>query len=273
MNEKLIKRIIIPSYIQFVICIAFWVCSGIGLIKTQKTLIFLMLVVLTFCCISIILTVIVIDRFYVMNIQENLENLEKLNLKLRTQRHEYLNEMQIVYGLLEIQEYEEAVKYLRPMYEDIAKVGKALKTARPAVNALLYSKSELAKSKNITMFIEISSDLAEIKLLQWDLCKILANIIDNAITVLEEDDNTKDKKIHVQISENSGEYIILIYNNGPVIPKEKLPQIFKRGYTSKKEEGHGLGLGIVKDIVDANGGVIEVSSRPEKTSFSVCIPK
>ena len=40
--------------------------------------------------------------------RESMENLEKLNSKLREQRHDYLNQMQIVYGLLELEEYEES---------------------------------------------------------------------------------------------------------------------------------------------------------------------
>ena len=66
--------------------------------------------------------------------------------------------MQVVYGLLELEEYEEAVKYLRPVYADIAKVGKALKTSKPAVNALLSSKMEKAEKQEIQLFVEVSSD-------------------------------------------------------------------------------------------------------------------
>lgn len=272
MNSKLIRGITIPSYVQLVICACFWCGVGFGLFKVNEPLVLVLFTLVTVCSAVVILMAIMIDRFYLNNIHESLDNLDRLNNKLRTQRHEYLNEMQVVYGLLEIGEYEDARDYLKPIYDDIASVGKALKTSKPAVNALLQAKMELAKSKDIKFFIEVSSDISGVKLEQWDLCKILANIIDNAITALE-GWNIQDKQVHVHITENVVNYIFTIYNNGPVIPKDKLPHIFKNGYTSKKEEGHGLGLGIVKSIVDSNKGTIDVESVTGKTSFVITLPK
>ena len=291
MNKKLLKRILWASYVEFVLILLFWITVGLRFIKIEQTVVYAAMALLTICGSVVVISAVMLDRFYFRNIQESLDNLEKLNMKLRSQRHEYLNEMQVVYGLLEIGEYEEAVNYLKPVYTDIAKVNKALKTAKPAVNALLQSKLEVAGSKGIEFFIEVSSTLENIKVEQWDLCKILGNIIDNAITALIADKahetpevaqvsgegaspaNVKNKQIHVQISENQNSYVFVIYNNGPKIPADKINLIFKRGYTSKNEEGHGLGLSIVKDIVTDNKGTINVSSTYTKTAFEINIPK
>ncbi len=273
MSKKFFRRIIIPCYIQFAICVTFWLFIGFNINVPDRTFVYVIMMLVTICTIIVMLSAIIMERLYISDVQNSLNVLEQLNAKLREQRHEYLNEMQVVYGLLEIEEAEEAFNYLKPVYEDISRVGKALKTSKPALNALLYSKMELAKSKNINLCVEVSSDLKQVNIPQWDMCKIFANIIDNAITALEEDKEQKNKKITVQISENAGEYLFIITNNGPVIPKEKIQQIFKNGFTSKLGEGHGLGLGIVKDIVDEHKGVIEVSSEIGRTSFGVCIPK
>lgn len=273
MSKKFFRRIIIPCYIQFAICVIFWLCVGFGVSVPEETVIYVIMMLVTICSVIIMLSAIITERLYISDVQNSLSALEQLNVKLRKQRHEYLNEMQVVYGLLEIDEPDEALKYLKPVYEDVSRVGKALKTSKPALNALLYSKMELAKSKNINLCVEVSSDLKHVNIPQWDMCKIFANIIDNAITALEEDKEQENKKISVQISENAGEYLFIISNNGPVIPREKIPQIFKNGFTSKLGEGHGLGLGIVRDIVDEYNGVIEVSSEINRTSFGVCIPK
>lgn len=273
MNKKIFRRIMIPCYVQFAICIVFWMCVGCGISAPKETVIYIIMTLVTICSVIIMMSVIITERLYISDVQDSLSALEQLNTKLRKQRHEYLNEMQVVYGLLEVNEPDEALKYLKPVYEDISRVGKALKTSRPALNALLYSKMEQAKKKDISLSVEVSSDLKHMNIPQWDMCKIFANIIDNAITALEDYDEQENKKINVQISENSGEYLFIISNNGPVIPKEKIQQIFKNGYTSKRGEGHGLGLGIVRDIVDEYNGVIEISSKINRTSFGVCIPK
>lgn len=271
MNNRLIRRILIPSYIQFFLCIIFWIGAGIQAFIIESTGLYVLMALLMFCSISIILSAFMLDRFYLNNIRGSLSDLEKLNMKLRAQRHEYLNEMQVVYGLLELGEFEEARTYLKPVYTDIAKVSKALKTAKPAVNALLQAKMEAAAKQGVELFVEVSSNLAEVGIEQWDLCKVLANLIDNALAAVSV--NSAEKHVRVQIGENENAYLFGIYNNGPKIPKEKQELIFKKGYSSKKEEGHGLGLGIVKEIVTAAKGTIRVTSHEEKTSFEVLLPK
>ena len=47
---------------------------------------------------------------------ETIDNLSRLNDKLRMDRHDYLNQLQIVYGLMELEEYDEMNSYLRKVY-------------------------------------------------------------------------------------------------------------------------------------------------------------
>ena len=124
-----------------------------------------------------------IDRYKAA--AETIDNLEGLNMKLRSQRHDYINQLQVVYGLLEIGEYEEARSYLKPIFNDMMKVGKALKTRIPAVNALLMAKMQTAEARGIDMYVEVKSDLKNICVEGWELCKVMSNIIDTAITAEE----------------------------------------------------------------------------------------
>ena len=78
---------------------------------------------------------------------------------------------------------------------------------------------------------------------------------------------------HVILWEDVSSIYLTVYNNGPMISKDKQALIFKRGYTSKKGEGHGFGLVIVKDIIVEANGSIEVESKENKTSFCVKLPK
>lgn len=270
-NRQLLKRIQYPAYIQFFIGILFWIGAGADLFGGLHVSVYILMLLLLVCNISIILSVFLLDKFYLDNLRESFVNLESLNLKLRSQRHEYLNEMQVVYGLLELGEYREAYQYLKPVYEDIAKVGKALKTAKPAVNALLQAKMEYAEKHGVVLYVEVSSDLAGLTMEQWDLCRILGNLIDNAITAVSF--NEGEKSVHIYIHETENNYCLGVYNNGPIIPENKRELIFKKGYSSKKEEGHGLGLGIVLDIVTKAGGTILLESKEGKTEFEVILPK
>ena len=269
--KKIFVRLKSACYVMFFLTIVFWICAGAGIFWVSNPAFYIFMGLLLLCEIIILLYIILLDRFYFNEVNEILSNLEKLNEKLRTQRHEYLNEMQVVYGLLELDEYEEARRYLKPVYTDIATTNKALKTKRPAVNALLAAKIETAKLSNALLYIEINSNLENLKMKQWDFCKIIGNLIDNAITAVSS--NEESRNIHVILWEDTANTYLTVYNNGPMISKEKQALIFKKGYTSKKGEGHGFGLGIVKDIIEQANGNIEVESKENKTSFFVTLPK
>lgn len=205
-------------------------------------------------------------------LRDVIKDLEALNSKLREQRHDYLNHLQVIYGLMELEEYEEARSYMEPVYKDILKVSKALKTSHPAINALLQAKMQVAEEHHIDMFLEIKSNLKDIPLEPWELCKVIANIIDNGIRALGEKEDD-DKRIYIDISENVEQYTIHIYNNGPQIPSYYLRDIFAEGFTTKSEEGHGMGLYITKSILEKVNGTIEAASRKDKTYFSIELPK
>ncbi len=188
---------------------------------------------------------------------ECLQDLEELNTTLRAQRHDYLNHFQVIYGLMELEEYEEARKYLSPVFKDIMKAGRALKTAQPAVNALLQAKWQAAEEQGIEVYLEVRSDLRQLPMEAWNLCKILANIIDNAIYVLKgqageaqpEEAQSREaqagekhmeasdsSKLWLQITEEQDKYYFTIANNGPMIPIPMQEKIFRQGVTTKQGE-------------------------------------
>jgi signal transduction histidine kinase len=69
--------------------------------------------------------------------------------------------------------------------------------------------------------------------------------------------------------------IVQFEDNGPGLAAEQLPYIFDAFHQSKSDNaGHGLGLAVVKAIVQAHGGRVSVKSSPEQGSvFTVRIPR
>lgn len=205
------------------------------------------------------------------NLIDTVNYLEGLNKTLKAQRHDYLNHIQVIYSLMELEEFEEAKKYIEPVYKDIVKVSKALKTSEPAVNALLQAKLQVAEKNNIDMELDIKSDLKNLAMEPWEFCRVLGNIIDNAIFVLRF--KTDNRYMLVELSEDMENIKVNISNNGARIPKEMLQNIFKAGFTTKGDKGEGMGLAIVKELVDTFYGTVHVTSTEEKTSFEILIPK
>lgn len=119
--------------------------------------------------------------------------------------------------------------------------------------------------------MEVKSDLKHIPMEGWELCKVLSNIIDNGIRGLKQ--IGEPRRLHIDIAEGLEHYYFYIYNNGPCIRQEDFSQIFKEGYSTKKEEGHGMGLYIVKRILEEVDGVITVEFKESKTCFTITLPK
>ena len=213
-----------------------------------------------------------VTRYQKQNYEDMLQALEAQNLKLREQRHDYLNQVQIVYGLLELEEYEEADRYMKTIYEDITKISRVLKTSKPAVNALLQAKIGAAEQKDIDFALSVHTQLEALPLESWEFCKILSNLIDNAITAVDQE-KPEERHIYLRLDEDQTQYQVYISNTGPMITPEQKKLLFRPGYTTKTQEGHGMGLAIVSDIVKTCSGSIQVNSDEKQTAFTVAIPK
>lgn len=227
-------------------------------------------VVLMICLVQIIMMHEKLRRQYTALV-ESYYDLQTLNGELRSQRHDYLNHLQIVYGMMELEEYDELHDYLEPVYKSMMKTGKAIRTSIPAVNALLMAKMGTAEDCGIDFYVEVKSELRNFKVEPWELCKVLSNLLDNAITALEEQKGNR--KMMLDVNEDRKNFLFAVSNNGPPIPYEKVSTIFRPGFSTKKEEGHGMGLAIVTDILKENNGVIEVESNENETVFTVRFAK
>lgn len=269
--KKIVTALMILNALQFLMGMIIWIGEGSKEAREVNIFVLLPVGLILLSSLSTIIGLYFAGRYKYNYIDESIKDLEELNTKLRAERHDYLNHFQVIYGLMELEEYEEAQKYLEPVFKDILKVSKALKTAQPAINALLQAKIETSEKLGIDLYLEIQTDLKNLLLEPWNLCKVLANIIDNSIAAVSI--NGGNKSIHIEMREDSCWYEFAIYNNGPQITDEQMKSLFRQGYTTKSDTGHGMGLFIVSKIVEENKGTIGVESDENKTTFVLKLPK
>lgn len=189
--------------------------------------------------------------------------LEELNGTLRAQRHDFMNHLQVVYSLLELEEYEAAGEYIERVYGDIQKVSRALKTAHPAINALLAAKLSDCEERGIKVEMTIDTAWQTLPVPGWEMCRVLGNLIDNGMDALSD---TPQARMQIELHEDLHSYSFRIANNGPRIPDTLMERIFISGF-STKSSGRGMGLAIVKDILEQHGGKIELTSDDQGTAF------
>lgn len=272
-TKKIIRILLVINSLQLAAGLLAWGYVGKMSLKSSNYTVFAAMGLMLFSSMIILVGLYLAFRSRDNRFEEIIRDLEELNTTLRSQRHDYLNHFQVIYGLMELDEYEEARKYLQPVFKDIMKAGRALKTAQPAVNALLQAKMEAAENNGIEVCLDVHSDLKCLPLEAWNLCKVLANIIDNAVRALTEEEMGREKQLKISVSEEEGQYLFSIMNNGPMIPEDLRESIFRQGISTKKEQGHGMGLYIVQKIVRDAGGIVELKSDDEYTVFHVVLPK
>ena len=101
-----------------------------------------------------------------------------------------------------------------------------------------------------------------------ELNQVWTNLIHNALHAM---DYKGILQIDAVVQESN--VLISITDNGTGIPDDIKPKIFEPFFTTKPPgEGCGLGLDIVRNIIEKHGGNIAVDSEPGKTTFSVSIP-
>jgi len=108
-----------------------------------------------------------------------------------------------------------------------------------------------------------------IKLDKIHLTRIITNLITNAIHALK---NTDNPSIEVRLKEFEDHVLIEVEDNGDGIRNEDAAMVFEPKFTTKSS-GMGLGLPMVRNILEAYSGKISFVSEPGKTIFSVVLPK
>ena len=105
--------------------------------------------------------------------------------------------------------------------------------------------------------LQLTHNVAPGLLLPWDredMLELLGNLLDNAC-------KWADSRVELSICQTIDGFVIEVQDDGPGIPEAERAQVFSRGTRlDEQASGHGLGLGIVRDIVDAWGGALQLET-------------
>ncbi len=194
--------------------------------------------------------------------------MDALNRTLRAQRHDFLNHLQVVFSLIEMEEYQEASDYIEKVYGDMQSVSRAMRTDNPAINALLRAKIASCEQEGIQVTLHALGSWKNLPMPAWEMCRVFSNIIDNAADALK---NTTEKQLSISLKEDLHGFSFSVSNNGPMIPPQIARSIFEAGVSSHGE-GRGMGLYIVRTTIENYGGNITVHSDAAQTTFAGSIP-
>ena len=142
----------------------------------------------------------------------------------------------------------------------------------PTVDRVIRMLTGIANENKITINTQILHD-SPILIIEDDLYQIIFNLVENGIKY-----NVPGGKLTVTLNRHEDNAIISVKDTGVGIPSDSVGHVFERFYRvdkarSRKSGGSGLGLSIVRNMVERNGGKITVESTVgEGSIFTLIFP-
>ena len=177
-------------------------------------------------------------------------------------RHDFRQHILYINELLEQGQTDKLKDYLSPIVETANRTHRVI-CKNQAVDVIANHYDEIASSKNIA--ISWSIDLNEkLPIDEADMCAVMGNLVENAIQAVEqlEGDN---RVVNVRIGLLPPKTLVIsIYNayKGRII-------LDKNGLPITKKKNHGIGLRLVRNIVERYGGSMEIETHNQLWSVSI----
>jgi len=177
--------------------------------------------------------------------------------------HDMNNHLDVLYQLLDNENMERAKEYIKEIGQPIKKLSKTIWTGAEVIDAVIKSKAEAMREKDITF--EINADFPDnTNIAQHDMCTILANLLDNAIEAT--DKLERDRRVSLVIR-SINQFLIVKISNSCIYSERKFNLIPET--TKANKQLHGWGLLSVKDTVEKYNGTMECIHEENQFTVSV----
>lgn len=211
------------------------------------------------------------------NVTNELLQIKQYANAQRAQTHEFSNKLYTILGLLQLDQTDEAITYIKQENNTQSEWSQFLvqHVADPMIQGLLQGKFNQANELGINMRIHPDSQL-NVSLSSHKrnaLLTALGNIIENAVEILRRETQPK-QEISIFFTDIGDDIIIEVDDSGPGIPMNKMDRIFEQGYSTKNESHHGTGLALSMHVLRKTGGNIMLEeSDLGGACFMMAIPK
>lgn len=216
------------------------------------------------------------DRNEIDSLSAQLSQVKRYVDNLRIMRHEQLNRMATLSGLLHMGRYDEAIRYIQAQSEHAQELLDFISSrfSSPTLCGLLLGKAARAREKGVALRFDPACLMSQpfLPLAESEVISIIGNLLDNAIEATQRAP-LPHEPVEVLILLNDRELIIEVADQGIGIKPEIRERIFERGITTKTRGDHGIGLYLIESYVTQAGGLIEIADNtPRGTIFSLFIP-
>ena len=179
------------------------------------------------------------DRSELIAVQRQLGATRNATDTLRAQTHEFDNQLHVISGLLQLQEYDEARDYVAGLTRRRAEVDSAV-TARiedPPLAALMVAKSSLAAESRVELEISPATRCPRLPSeLSTDVATVVGNLVDNALDAVA---NLAHASIKVEVTADDTDVHVTVSDSGPGVSPDAANTDLRSGIQHQIRGGRG----------------------------------
>lgn len=212
------------------------------------------------------------DRSELQALLGELEGVRTLSDTLRSQTHEHGNRLHALLALLELGRIDDARRLI------VASTGERQELADRLVSddddaivmALLLGKLDEAAERGVRLDLDVADSAPTVPLAPPEAVTVVGNLVDNALDAAAA--GAEPRWVRVSLGERHGDAVLEVADSGAGFDPA-LDDPFAYGASTKPARapgGRGVGLALVRDIVAAHGGTLQLGSEP--TAVRVFLP-
>ncbi|MEN6411901.1 MAG: DcuS/MalK family sensor histidine kinase [Veillonellales bacterium] len=212
------------------------------------------------------------DKTELKRLAEELTGVQDYVDALRSQAHEFMNQLHVILGMVQLENYDLLASYIHRISSEyqaeVTDVGRRIRN--PVLAGFILSKLSLAREKHIRMELSPDSFLpaTQQEEVTHELVTIIGNLVENALDAVA---NMPLKEVCLSIDYEAGWLSIKVKDTGSGIAPAIAGKMFEMG-VSDKADGRGFGLHLVKLSLERLNGRIEYKRLEKETVFQVSVP-
>ncbi|WCD96647.1 ATP-binding protein [Streptomyces sp. HUAS 31] len=217
------------------------------------------------------------DRTELAQLERELGSFRSSAELLRAQAHEFSNQLHTISGLIQINEHDEVVRYVRALrkHRESLDVSITSRVGDRAVAALLMAKSALAAERKVRLKISERTSLDRLEPTDSaDVATVLGNLVDNAVDAAaggaRQGEGDPEAWVEVELRQDASSVEIVVRDSGPGVAPELAQEVFLHGFTTKAAQGgdRGIGLALTRLVCKRRGGEVSVANTEEGAMFT-----
>ncbi|MGW6279734.1 sensor histidine kinase [Kribbella sp. NPDC055071] len=203
------------------------------------------------------------DHTQLQRLLGELDAVRSLAESLQAQNHEASNRLHTVVSLIEIGKPERAREFaVSELQFAQAMTDRVVGTVGdPVLASLLLAKLSQAQERGVALTLELGQEALNTRLPAQDVVTVVGNLLDNAIEAAR--GGPAPRRVELRAGTTPDAIDLVVTNTGAELGAVELAHMFDRGWTTKSEPGHGLGLVLVRSTVERWQGTLMVDPDSE----------